>query len=463
MSDPVTIVARDPYRPQLIKPISQFEVETGFPSYVAYLEAHQPANPKLSIPLWELRHLREYEQEKRKSLQPSHCFVLDVSRPHTSAETMTVHFDESSETDDNGEITKAEMIDFRHKVALKLLEALRNPVADGSIRVVIWYTDRKHLAAEWVDALGLGLRVPPSYFEILLQQMQFSRDHVEDEIRWLHEDEIRFLHPQHLLIGNAVVTILNGNMVDNAHHPPTILITYLAELRPDHTRDWKIHERLYQQEIKVPSFARLSRQNESTLMGKEQRYCTDHFRHYQKLLHLACQQESYAHLNNNSLFYTSILPLFRFNILGLQVDYNAALSTLVMLQAYYRGRESEQSQDNVYYVLDQHRFQLRRSIEKSDDSLHFFQDLMIANDDAVWLEGRHYQATKKDLENTLGMARRLETEIRDYMAIVVGLLSINESRKSIQLTNVSIEEGKQGLSLPPSRGRDVLIDASQDL
>lgn len=31
------------------------------------------------------------------------------------------------------------------------------------------------------------------------------------------------------------------------------------------------------------------------------------------------------------------------------------------------------------------------------------------------------------------------------------------------MTNVSIEEGKQGLSLPPSWGRNVLIDASQNL
>lgn len=117
-------------------------------------------------------------------------------------------------------------------------------------------------------------------------------------------------------------------MVNDAHHPPTILITYLAKLGPDHTRDWKI--------------------------------------------------------------------------------------------AYYKGREFEQERDNIYYILYQQRFQLWRSIEKSDNSLHFFQDLMIANDDAIWLKGRHYRTTKKDLEKTLGMARRSETEIRDYMAILVG-------------------------------------------
>ena len=49
------------------------------------------------------------------------------------------------------------------------------------------------------------------------------------------------------------------------------------------------------------------------------------------------------------------------------------------------------------------------------------------------------------------MARTKELEVRDYMQLQIGSLSISESRKSIQLSNQQMNEAKRGKkSIKPS-------------
>lgn len=78
------------------------------------------------------------------------------------------------------------------------------------------------------------------------------------------------------------------------------------------------------------------------------------------------------------------------------------------------------------------------------DGLQFFRNRVIVNSGAQWLTSPPYLIIEQYWKDAVNSAHRLELEIRDYMQLVGGL-SINESRKSIELSNVQIQEGKQGL------------------
>ncbi len=87
---------------------------------------------------------------------------------------------------------------------------------------------------------------------------------------------------------------------------------------------------------------------------------------------------------------------------------------------------------------------------------------MASDGNEDWLERRSYRTTAAYSEFTTRVAKRLEAEVRDYMQLVVGVLSIEESRKSIQLSNTQLNEGKKGLSSLP-KGELHADLTSQDL
>ncbi len=55
-------------------------------------------------------------------------------------------------------------------------------------------------------------------------------------------------------------------------------------------------------------------------------------------------------------------------------------------------------------------------------------------------------AVEDELRQARLEASRLETEIRDFLQLQTGELALQESRKSIELSNSQIEEAKRGQS-----------------
>lgn len=61
-----------------------------------------------------------------------------------------------------------------------------------------------------------------------------------------------------------------------------------------------------------------------------------------------------------------------------------------------------------------------------------------------WLEGNVYLSMIQACKHVIDEARRLESEMRDHLQLQVGNLSLEESRKSIELSNFQVQEGKRG-------------------
>lgn len=79
--------------PEAIDPITRLEEETGFSSYISYLETYKSGFPRMRKVCKDLRSMRDQEVNH---MAPSHCTVIDASRGQDVTESLTVRLNISS-------------------------------------------------------------------------------------------------------------------------------------------------------------------------------------------------------------------------------------------------------------------------------------------------------------------------------------------------------------------------------
>ncbi|KAL8897206.1 MAG: hypothetical protein Q9207_007327 [Kuettlingeria erythrocarpa] len=168
------------------------------------------------------------------------------------------------------------------------------------------------------------------------------------------------------------------------------------------------------------------------------------------LLRANLEQDVSSTRGDQDLSYSSLLPFFRIASINVQSMHDSVERSLSKLydendisDKGVRDEASRRSRNETYNSLDQERYQLRRAIEECENDHQFFVDYVASNGNEDWLERRSYRTTAAYSEFTTRVAKRLEAEVRDYMQLVVGVLSIEESRESIQLSNTQLNEGKK--------------------
>lgn len=90
------------------------------------------------------------------------------------------------------------------------------------------------------------------------------------------------------------------------------------------------------------------------------------------------------------------------------------------------------------------RYSLRRMVEDFEDSSLRLRDCMHSPMKKDTPQGQSLMTLEGDLQQFGLEATRLETEIRDYLQLQIGELALQESKKSIELSNPQIEEAKRG-------------------
>ena len=88
---------------------------------------------------------------------------------------------------------------------------------------------------------------------------------------------------------------------------------------------------------------------------------------------------------------------------------------------------------------------LRRMVEDHADSNIRFRRLATSRSATKCFKGPAYKRLFTERDHVYFEARRRELELRDFLQLQVGKLSLEESKKSIEMSNVAIEEGKRGL------------------
>ena len=261
--------------------------------------------------------------------------------------------------------------------------------------------------------------------------------------------ETRLFRPSHVVIDRAVATFVRHYPFDEPAAPPIVLI--VGEIYDRFiigSGDGEHFKCVTDQNInRSPPFVCPSQGVElPPAIGHLERCQQKWLQIYEKIFR-ALAVDSPGITNCTAAIIASVLmPLLQWNCIKTRGRFLHLRHTFLAHEAATNTDNARnQAVNHTSSSLHQERFRLRRSLEDSDDCMNHFERYISAEDAKYLPKSSAYLQIKQEMDQIHDEARRLDTEVRDYLQLVVGNLSLEESRKSIELSNQQILEGKRGL------------------
>lgn len=405
------------------------KAETGFSSYKEYVTTLVDWRQRYS----SLRERLLWPEGPEGPSDWGEIFVLDIQKDGSKVISLNAAYSQiNSPRPSHGSRLETSL-----KINTRLLQILRSPPEDIPVRIVLWSMHRESRPpASIINALGLGLDIDPSFFENLLHLLKTSHS--------------LFVTRSHqIIIGDNIATVARDYRRER-DAPPILIIAGYFDLRSRsrfylsgrHNSYFDILKRVIDQEISGrTSFFRsaIDRAPADDLASMSSN-------EYLTLLSRYVYKGCYIDSDFNFILLIAVLPLLHLEILRLRgqccmIDsaLTEANSTVEFPEAYGEGHEEAN-----HTRLDRQRFWLRRRVEGLQESRDTFRRFARSQNAANWLKTEKWVNQDADIEEALTMARAKELEVRDYMQLQIGKLSISESRRSIQLSNRQMTEAKRG-------------------
>ena len=399
------------------------EAETGFSSYVSYLEDVQGTGEHFTSLIHRLKHTPAYFHS------PCEIFVLDIHKDGRLVMSLELQY--------SGDQHFSNTI---RKTNTQLLRHLRSPPQDVPARIVFTTIRPSNMTASIIEALGFGLDIDPLFFEALARG----------------PEELIIHDSKQIVISDSIATVAR-NYRRKGHVPPVLLIVGDSSLRFGPWKGGNVFQSRNDElssryEEMVEEIMRREMSGSASLyssaVGKSppndlSSVPSKHY--YLKLLsryvHTDCDIDS----EDDILLLTAMLPLLRLELLRLRVLGSMLSEKLctVQLCADLPHLFDKQWNQKHYSHLDTSRFWLRRHLEGLQESRDTF--IMFASHNAAsWLQNEKWLSEDAGIGEALAKARTKELEARDYMQLQIGNLSILESRKSIELSTQQMNEAKRG-------------------
>ena len=414
-----------PFRPSVnwsLEFLSELEAQTGFPFYKSFLEALKETGWQSEELMRGLDAFRTKDRFAFGCPDLGEVVVLDILNDGSISVSWKVQ--RSGDLDSNG------------KLRTKLLQNLKSPPENIAARIVLW-------SISWecdpypgmIDVLGLGLKIDPSFFEILLSITRPSYN------------SLRPKGPNHVKIGNSVATVAR-NYQSRGDGPPVLFVAGNFDDRIGIAPDkWEQRYRdMVEEDLKGEiggsvSFSRLAIETRSP-----DDLASISSNQYLNLLSHHIQKDHNTDPEDDGLLLNAMLPLLKLEILRLRAQCRILQTALLEVQdgMEFRNRYPEDEKQIAYDSLDKQRFWLRRRLEDLEESRNRFAKYVRSQGAAKWLQSKQWLSQDEDISEVVIEARAKEAEARDYMQLQIGNLSILESRKSIQLSNQQIDEAKRG-------------------
>ena len=409
---------------------AEVRARTGFTSYQNYIGVYKGRENRADLRLlWERMH------DVTSLHEENTCSIIDFFACGNSPSPMAIRCHSSSGSE--------------------LLAALLQPPNNVRLQIVLWPILSPPLSAslkvsrEILNILGLGLRLDPQFFLALLETL--SGPSLSDDLN--EAVEFRPLHPSHVVIDRAVATLVRHVLAEKPDAAPILLIAggFNLKMRSKLMDLWDCSCIADQRLNNNPPFAYPSSPMEEmrdSVPGQiEPKWLHIYMKISTSLVRTKYDGKRDIPATITEIFFP-LLPLLYMNCYKMKAQ-------LLLLRRGYMAQQAAQHADDidskrvkqVSFGLHQKRYWLRRSIEDSEDGIRHFEEYVHAQDAGHLLHSSAYLEVKQEAEQIHKGARRLDTEVRDYLQLVTGESSLEESRKSIELSNHQILEGKQGLLL----------------
>ena len=372
------------------------EAEIGYPSYFDYLKAYSGKSPYLG----GIRNMLDAGMRATCSRE-SKFTILDLSNDEKSRALVLSPRDRMSDTG--------------------IVANLHQPPANVAVQILLW-DNHNYIGRDDVNVLGLGLKLDPRVFRALAPGQP-------DQTR-------RHWDPKYVKIAGAVVTIVRHSNPDKVDAVPIVLIAGM---------EWEselvdaVEEEIGDTYSFQPSAA-------ETFPVYAPRGMIERHKNYIRLLNWCLKNEGEPHAEPKDLLLKPLFPLIYLDLLRIR-NFCEFLRHKYerLLDSPYYATEAEKL-ETIHSDMPDDRLRLRAMVENSEDGLNHLLRYIRSQKCTDCLLSKSWVRVEDDLRATHEEARRFEAQLRDYLQIKVGELALQESKKSMELSNRQIEEGKRGQS-----------------
>ena len=376
------------------------EAETGFASCADYMEYYQDIRPDFKARLQQYRKMPEDLDKLEMRMS-----IYDLSEQEDSAKCLRFRQNCHSGTE--------------------LIRNLRDPPGNVCVQIVTW---RRRLlvplSQEMADAVILGLKQDPQLLEDLDRLWKDEENYPTTGFRTSHITR---------LVGHGTIAFLSRKFISKATKAtPVLLIAAHHSYFSDSTEIFDGEAFTGAGQRKPPFFR--SRTDFRSLYAK----AVEQF-----------IQESRSNISTEAvLLLAAVSPLLHIEahqIREASIIVRRTYDRLMASKLDHRSHPIMRDED-LTGDLDIQRLVLRHTLEKGEDHVKQVFRYLGSEIDTDWSMEPSYVSIEADWKSLIETARRLETEVRDYMQIQVGNLSLEESRRSIELSSIQIRESQSGQS-----------------
>ena len=380
------------------------KAETGYSSYAEYLEAYIANHEGLDMLLDRLRYTPRDDEVPPFT-------ILDLSKDENGRLRVVPRFDDNTDS---------------ATTATRVVTSLRQTPANVTVQIVLWNSE-KSLHKDTVNALGAAFKLNPRFWGALCSKSRPQFD------------------PRHIRMGGFVATVVCHYKPDELDAVPVILIAFdgreNALERAGGAVDKEIGDFYPIQEN--PSFWG----NRDLSLPPDLAHSERHgHTTYLRVLKMCLDQEEEHTDDVTSLILKSLIPLLYLSVFSirhccesLRSRYRNAQESVVPV---YDGDDGDDKDDDLK-ALPYERLRLRALVGESEDDLNYFRRYVFSQRSVETLSDQSWRKAEADLMQIHEEAGRLESQVRHYMQLQVGELALQESKKSIELSNQQMEEGKR--------------------
>ncbi|KAL9595948.1 MAG: hypothetical protein Q9219_006139 [cf. Caloplaca sp. 3 TL-2023] len=325
------------------------------------------------------------------------------------------------------------------KDATNILLDLRSPSINTRLRCLFLDLEPsskmfKHdMTAAVLDAIGLSLKVEPACIEAYLEILD-SRHSFSSEARSVlaKPKPKRFPEACYMVINDSVITVSRDYLPYGNNEPPVMLILG----RPV--------EHGYMNRKHTPNYFDPPKE-----WRPQHRVVKDWFESFESELQSHLKSSKKYVIDESAIICSIILLLLveilkdmKFAFICQMEEYNWIVrDEKIDRNTRSIGEREEVGREPRLEVL---RFGLRRQMSVLEQAMGDFKAFARSHVAARGLlQSPVFQSFKKDVACYMQDAKGLEAEIRDWLQIRVGMLSLEESKKSIELSNLQIGESKR--------------------